>query len=77
MLAAGSSATSAWPWIGAPMVVPTVYGVDGDRIYLHGSVASRSLVQAPDGVVCVTVTHVDGLASRARCSSTGSTIAAR
>lgn len=46
---------------GAPMVVPTVYGVDGDRIYVHGSSASRSLVQAPDGVVCVTVTHVDGL----------------
>ncbi|MFI8824537.1 pyridoxamine 5'-phosphate oxidase family protein [Streptomyces sp. NPDC053431] len=46
---------------GAPMVVPTVYGVDGDRIYVHGSVASRSLVQAPDGVVCLSVTHVDGL----------------
>ncbi|MET9955156.1 pyridoxamine 5'-phosphate oxidase family protein [Streptomyces sp. NPDC006339] len=46
---------------GAPMVVPTVYGVEGDRIYVHGSVASRSLVQAPDGVVCLSVTHVDGL----------------
>lgn len=46
---------------GAPMVVPTVYGVEGDTFYVHGSVASRSLVQAPDGVVCVTVTHVDGL----------------
>ncbi|MFG2867675.1 pyridoxamine 5'-phosphate oxidase family protein [Streptomyces sp. NPDC048338] len=46
---------------GTPMVVPTVYGTDGDRIYLHGSVASRSLVQAPDAAVCVTVTHVDAL----------------
>ncbi|MFF6775345.1 pyridoxamine 5'-phosphate oxidase family protein [Streptomyces sp. NPDC012637] len=46
---------------GVPMVVPTVYGVDGDTLYVHGSVASRSLVQAPDGVVCVSVTHVDGL----------------
>ncbi|BAU84271.1 hypothetical protein SLA_3360 [Streptomyces laurentii] len=46
---------------GAPMVVPTVYGVDGDRLYLHGSVASRSLVQAPGAVVCVSVTYVDGL----------------
>ncbi|GAA2794482.1 pyridoxamine 5'-phosphate oxidase family protein [Streptomyces showdoensis] len=46
---------------GAPMVVPTVYGVEGDVLYVHGSVASRSLVRAPDGVVCVTVTHVDGL----------------
>ncbi|WP_260867404.1 pyridoxamine 5'-phosphate oxidase family protein [Streptomyces sp. SAJ15] len=46
---------------GVPMVVPTVYGVDGDTLYLHGSVASRSLVQAPDSTVCVTVTQVDGI----------------
>ncbi|MFD3941245.1 pyridoxamine 5'-phosphate oxidase family protein [Streptomyces sp. NPDC058579] len=54
---------------GTPMVVPTVYGTEygsedgagGDRLYLHGSVASRSLVRAPDATVCVTVTHVDGL----------------
>ncbi|MGW2015463.1 pyridoxamine 5'-phosphate oxidase family protein [Streptomyces sp. NPDC001927] len=50
---------------GTPMVVPTVYGTEygaeGGRLYLHGSVASRSLVQAPDATVCVTVTHVDGL----------------
>jgi nitroimidazol reductase NimA-like FMN-containing flavoprotein (pyridoxamine 5'-phosphate oxidase superfamily) len=43
------------------MVVPTVYGLDGDTLYLHGSVASRSLVSAPQATVCVTVTHVDGL----------------
>ncbi|MFG3287089.1 pyridoxamine 5'-phosphate oxidase family protein [Streptomyces sp. NPDC048111] len=48
---------------GTPMVVPTVYGVDFDRrtLYLHGSVASRSLVRAPRATVCVTVTHIDGL----------------
>lgn len=46
---------------GTTMVVPTAYGVDGGQLYLHGSVASRSLVQAPDATVCVTVTHVDGL----------------
>jgi nitroimidazol reductase NimA-like FMN-containing flavoprotein (pyridoxamine 5'-phosphate oxidase superfamily) len=46
---------------GSPMVVPTVYGATDDTLYLHGSVASRSLVQAPDRDVCVTVTHVDGL----------------
>ncbi|SEE69653.1 Nitroimidazol reductase NimA, pyridoxamine 5'-phosphate oxidase superfamily [Streptomyces sp. 3213] len=44
---------------GRPVVVPTVYGRDGRRLYLHGSVASRSL--AGGGPVCVTVTHVDGL----------------
>jgi nitroimidazol reductase NimA-like FMN-containing flavoprotein (pyridoxamine 5'-phosphate oxidase superfamily) len=46
---------------GYPMVVPTVYGLNGDTVYLHGSVASRSLVSAPEAAVCVTVTHVDGL----------------
>ncbi|MFF5208159.1 pyridoxamine 5'-phosphate oxidase family protein [Streptosporangium sp. NPDC000396] len=60
---------------GVPMVVPTVYGFDADHLYVHGSVASRSLTgpestgrvlpRAGDDVVadtvCVTVTHVDGL----------------
>jgi hypothetical protein len=45
---------------GAPMVVPTVYGYDADTLYLHGSVASRSLA-ATAGNVCVTVTVVDGI----------------
>jgi uncharacterized protein len=46
---------------GVPMVVPTVYGVDADTLYLHGSVASRSLAADPAAVVCVTVTLVDSL----------------
>jgi uncharacterized protein len=47
---------------GTPMVVPTSYGRDGGILYLHGSVASRSLRQARDPVqVCVTVTLVDGV----------------
>ena len=46
---------------GYPMVVPTVYGLAGDSLYLHGSVASRSLVCAPQATICVTVTHLDGL----------------
>ena len=46
---------------GYPMVVPTAYGLAGDTLYLHGSVASRSLVSAPRTIICVTVTHVDGL----------------
>ncbi|WP_405867993.1 MULTISPECIES: pyridoxamine 5'-phosphate oxidase family protein [unclassified Streptomyces] len=44
---------------GRPLVVPTVYGRDERQLYLHGSVASRSL--AGGTPVCVTVTHVDGL----------------
>src|SRR4029077_19419692 len=46
---------------GDPMVLPTVYGLAGDTLYLHGSGASRSLVAAPRTCVCVTVTHLDGL----------------
>ena len=47
---------------GAPMVVPTVYGRDGDTVYLHGSVASQSLMAAGDGIdICMTVSLVDGL----------------
>ncbi|MFJ8003890.1 pyridoxamine 5'-phosphate oxidase family protein [Streptomyces fagopyri] len=44
---------------GRPLVVPTVYGRDEESLYVHGSVAGRSL--AAGSPVCVTVTHVDGL----------------
>ncbi|WLS46448.1 pyridoxamine 5'-phosphate oxidase family protein [Micromonospora profundi] len=44
---------------GYPMVVPTVYGFDDKHLYLHGSVASRSLTTGAE--VCATVTVVDGL----------------
>jgi hypothetical protein len=47
---------------GQPFVVPMGFGRDGERLILHGSVASRLLGRLTDGVpVCVTVTHVDGL----------------
>ncbi|TWV31489.1 pyridoxamine 5'-phosphate oxidase family protein [Streptomyces misionensis] len=46
---------------GTVMVVPTVYGTDGTTLYLHGSVAGRSMIASPAATVCVTVTHVDGL----------------
>lgn len=46
---------------GHPLVIPTVYGATGRDLYIHGSVASRSLVAGPEAPVCVTVTHVDGL----------------
>ena len=45
---------------GVPMVVPTGYGFDDDQVYVHGSVASRSLDR--DGAMaCLTVTVLDGL----------------
>jgi uncharacterized protein len=47
---------------GQPFVIPTLYGRDGERLYLHGSAASRMLRELETGVVaCVTVTLVDGL----------------
>lgn len=45
-----------------PIVVPMVHARDGDRLLLHGSVASRLLRSLDRGApVCVTVTLVDGL----------------
>ncbi|HYI60928.1 MAG TPA: pyridoxamine 5'-phosphate oxidase family protein [Acidimicrobiales bacterium] len=47
---------------GEPVVVPMVYARDGDRLLLHGSVASRLLRGLDAGLpVSVAVTHVDGL----------------
>jgi nitroimidazol reductase NimA-like FMN-containing flavoprotein (pyridoxamine 5'-phosphate oxidase superfamily) len=45
-----------------PVVIPMLYGRDGDSVYLHGSVASRLLRDLSRGVdVCLTVTMIDGL----------------
>jgi nitroimidazol reductase NimA-like FMN-containing flavoprotein (pyridoxamine 5'-phosphate oxidase superfamily) len=47
---------------GQPFVIPMVFGRDGDRLLLHGSVGSRLLRALDDGVsVCATVTLLDGL----------------
>ncbi len=46
---------------GAPVVLPTAYGRDGDTLYVHGSSANRSVLAAAGQEVCVTVTHLDGL----------------
>lgn len=47
---------------GAPVVLPTGYGHDGDTIYLHGSTGASSLRAAATGVpVSVAVTLLDGI----------------
>ena len=47
---------------GHPYVTATSYWREGDRVYWHGSSASRMLRQVRQGVpVCVTVSHFDGL----------------
>lgn len=46
----------------SPVVIPTSYGRDGDRLYLHGSTGSRMMRHLATGApVCVTVTLLDGL----------------
>jgi nitroimidazol reductase NimA-like FMN-containing flavoprotein (pyridoxamine 5'-phosphate oxidase superfamily) len=45
-----------------PFVIPTLYGRVGDKLYLHGSAASRMLRELSNGVpACVNVTLADGL----------------
>jgi uncharacterized protein len=45
-----------------PFVIPTLYGRDGEKLYLHGSAASRMLGRLETGILgCIAVTLVDGL----------------
>lgn len=47
---------------GQPFVIPTIYGRDGDLLYIHGSIGSRMLKTLKSGApACVTVTLLDGL----------------
>jgi uncharacterized protein len=47
---------------GQPFVIPTLFGRDGDKLYLHGSAASRMLRGLDTGLpACICVTVVDGL----------------
>jgi uncharacterized protein len=47
---------------GQPYVIPTLHARVGDKLYVHGSAASRMLRHLAGGVrVCVTVTLFDGL----------------
>lgn len=47
---------------GQPFVIPTAYGRVEERLYIHGSPASRMLKAMQGGIdVCITVTLLDGL----------------
>lgn len=62
ILAAGLIAHLGYVVDGHPVVVPTLYGRDGDDLVLHGSAASRAMRSGAAGLpVCATVTLVDGL----------------
>ena len=46
---------------GTPAVTPTLHWREGDRVYWHGSAASRMIKAATGQPVCLTVTLLDGL----------------
>jgi uncharacterized protein len=47
---------------GEPVCIPTLSARVGDRVYIHGSRASRTLRQLAHGAhACLTVTHIHGL----------------
>lgn len=62
ILEAGFLASVGFCVDGQPFVIPTLYGRDGEKLYLHGSAVSRTLRELETGIpTCVTVTLVDGL----------------
>src|SRR5215472_2556729 len=62
ILDAGFVAHVGFQTDGQPFVIPTLYGRDGDKLYLHGSSASRMLMELEKNIpACLTVTLVDGL----------------
>jgi uncharacterized protein len=62
ILDAGFLAHIGFETEGQPFVIPTLYGRDADKLYFHGSSASRMLRTLEAGrPACVTVTLVDGL----------------
>jgi nitroimidazol reductase NimA-like FMN-containing flavoprotein (pyridoxamine 5'-phosphate oxidase superfamily) len=62
ILDAGFLASVGFCVDGQPFVIPTLYGREGKKLYLHGSAVSRTLRELETGIpTCVTVTLVDGL----------------
>ena len=62
VLDAAMLAHVAWVLDGQPFCTPTIHWRDGDRLYWHGSAASRMLRTQAEGLpVCLTVSHLDGL----------------
>lgn len=61
ILDAGAIAHIGYVIDGQPFVTPTAYWRKGERVYWHGSSASRMLRTIDAGSpVCVTVSHIDG-----------------
>jgi nitroimidazol reductase NimA-like FMN-containing flavoprotein (pyridoxamine 5'-phosphate oxidase superfamily) len=61
ILRAGSVAHVGVNTNDGPLVLPMVYGLTDDTLYLHGALANSLLKSGADTDICVTVTIVDGL----------------
>ena len=62
ILDAGLVAHVAFVQDDAPVVVPMLYGRDGDTIYLHGARKARVIrLLEQTGIACINVTLLDGL----------------
>ena len=62
VLDAGLVAHVAFVEAGQPVVVPMLYGRDGETIFLHGARKARVIrLLEGTGTACLNVTHVDGL----------------
>ena len=47
---------------GAPVVIPTLFGRSGNKIYLHGSSVSRLMKEVEKGIdICISVANVSAL----------------
>lgn len=45
-----------------PMIIPTLYGREGNKLYIHGATTSRMIARLEQGLaMSLAVTHVDGL----------------
>jgi nitroimidazol reductase NimA-like FMN-containing flavoprotein (pyridoxamine 5'-phosphate oxidase superfamily) len=51
----------AFVFDGYPVVLPTLYWREDNRLYWHGSAASRLLRAVEGTTVCIAVSHLDGL----------------
>lgn len=61
ILRAGSVAHVGVSTEDGPLVLPMVYGITDENMYLHGALANSLLKDGADAEICVTVTIVDGL----------------
>ena len=62
ILDAGLYGSAAFVQDGQPVVVPMIYGRDGETLYLHGARKARIIrLLEQTGQVCINVTLIDGL----------------